>query len=45
MYRVMWWNAAGDACLSGILDEASAKAFLNSMSPEQEARLVHVTVQ
>ena len=44
MYRVMWWNAAGDACISDLMDKQTARAFCDSMLPEQEARLVHINV-
>lgn len=43
MYKVMWWNAAGDTRISESMQKAQAEAFAGSMLPEQEARLVYVT--
>jgi len=42
MYKVMWWNAAGDAQVSESMDKATAIVFRDSMLPEQEARIFHV---
>lgn len=42
MFKVMWWNARGDACISHGMSEAEAFVFRDSMLPEQEARLVYV---
>ena len=43
MYKVMWWDAYGDAHISEIMLEADAEIFAGSMFPEQEAYLVYVT--
>lgn len=42
MYRVMWWDAFGDAHISEKMGKEKAIAFLNSMNPEQEARIVYI---
>lgn len=43
MFKVMWWNAAGDGQISESMPKATAEAFANSMRPEQEAHLVPVS--
>ena len=42
MYRVMYWDAHGDAHVTEKMDKAKAETARDSMSPSQEARLVFV---
>lgn len=41
MWKVMWWDAAGEAQISESMDKVAAEALLASMLPEQEPRLVY----
>jgi|JI61114BRNA_FD_contig_123_2800_length_439_multi_3_in_0_out_1_2 hypothetical protein len=43
MYKVMWWNAAGEGQISESMPKVQAEAFFVSMLPEQEAHLLYVT--
>lgn len=42
MYRVMWWNAYGDAQITEKMSKEKAEIVLSSMHSSQEARLVFV---
>lgn len=45
MFKVMWWNANGKACISESMSKDAATAFQSSMLPEQEARLVYINTR
>lgn len=42
MYRIMWWDAAGNARISEIMTKASAEAFKYSMLASQQAQMVYI---
>ena len=42
MYRVMWWDAYGDAQITEKMSKEKAEIVLSSMHSSQEARLVFV---
>lgn len=45
MWKVMWWNAAGNAQMSESMPKATAEQFAASLLPEQEARLVYINIK
>ncbi len=42
MFKVMWWNAKGEAEVSELMTRADAMVFAQSMHVSQDARLVYV---